>query len=85
MKKLRIAVEWEFGRTVSLFAFVDFHKNQKVLLSPVAKQYVVATLLKNIKICLGGGQACKYFRITPPTLREYLAPSNIRSRRSDGN
>ncbi|KAG2221574.1 hypothetical protein INT45_002588 [Circinella minor] len=76
MSKVRVAVEWEFGRTVNLFAFLDYHKNQKVWLSPVGAYYFVGVLFKNIKICLGGGQACKYFGIEPPTIYEYLEHGN---------
>ena len=76
MSKVRVAVEWEFGRTVNLFAFLDYHKNQKVWLSPVGAYYFVGVLFKNIKICLGGGQACKYFSVDPPTIHEYLEHGN---------
>ncbi|KAG2217747.1 hypothetical protein INT45_005468 [Circinella minor] len=76
MSKVRVAVEWEFGRTVNLFAFLDYHKDQKVWLSPVGAYYFVTVLFKNIKICLRGGQACKYFGIDPPTIHEYLEHGN---------
>ncbi|KAI7854300.1 hypothetical protein BDC45DRAFT_569405 [Circinella umbellata] len=76
MSKIRVAVEWEFGRTVNLFTFLDYHNNQKAWLSPVGAYYFVGVLFRNIKICLGGGQACKYFDVRPPTIDEYLEHGN---------
>ena len=37
MSKVRISVEWGFGKISQLFAFLDFKKNMKVLLQPVGK------------------------------------------------
>ncbi|QRV83921.1 DDE superfamily endonuclease [Ceratobasidium sp. AG-Ba] len=36
MSKVREAVEWSFGEVIRQFAFLDFYKNQKVLLQPVS-------------------------------------------------
>jgi len=72
MSKVRVCVEWEFGRIVGDFAFVDFKKNQKLYLQPVAKQFFVATLLKNCRNCVYGGETSTYFGLTPPTLEAYL-------------
>ena len=41
MNKVRISVEWGFGKISQLFAFLDFKKNMKVLLQPVGKYYLV--------------------------------------------
>ena len=49
---LNTAVEWGFGKIVQLFAFVNFHKNQKLYLQPVGKYYRVATLLTNCHTCM---------------------------------
>jgi hypothetical protein len=38
----------------TIFAFLDFKKNLKVLLQPVAKYYIVASLLINCHTCLYG-------------------------------
>ena len=65
-------VEWEFGKILQIFAFLDFRKNLKVLLSPIAKFYLVAGLLSNCHTCLYGSQTSRYFDLDPPQLEFYL-------------
>lgn len=72
MSKLRIIVEWEFGHVANLFAFLKYKPGQKMLLSRCALFYKIATLMKNIHICVNGGQSSSYFGISPPTLEEYM-------------
>ncbi|CAN0467460.1 unnamed protein product, partial [Laminaria digitata] len=57
----------------SKWAFVTHKPQQKYLLSPVAVQYRVATLLYNIHSCLNGtNQISQFFGVSPPSLKEYL-------------
>ena len=72
MSKIRECVEWGFGDIVCQFAFVDFKKNLKLFLQPVAKYYLVATLLTNCRTCLYGNQTSQYFGVDPPELEAYL-------------
>lgn len=73
MKAVRIAVEWEFGHVAKLFSFVRYKPEQKILHSRCGLFYEVATLMKNVHICVNGGnQTSKYFGIEPPTLEEYI-------------
>ena len=72
MSCVRESVEWEFGNILTLFAFLDFRKNLKVLLQPVAKYYLVGALLTNCHTCLYGNQTSRYFALPPPSLEEYL-------------
>ncbi|CAB1104801.1 unnamed protein product [Ectocarpus sp. CCAP 1310/34] len=73
MSHCRVAVEWGFKEMTSKWTFVDMKPQQKYLLSPVGKQYRVATLLSNIHSCLNGGnQISQFFDVQPPTLQEYL-------------
>lgn len=72
MSRARQAVEWGFGKIISEFAFVDFKKNQKLLLQQIGKMYTVATLLTNCHTCLYQGQTSSYFDIQPPSIEEYL-------------
>lgn len=65
MSKLRSSVEWTFGKVLSLFAFVDYTKNQKLFLQPVAKYYLVASLLTNCHTCLYGSVTSEYFYLSP--------------------
>ena len=73
MSKVRVSVEWGFGKIAQYFAFLDFKKNLKVLLQPVAKYYIVASLLINCHTCLYGSVTGKYFNLVPPSLETYLS------------
>ncbi len=72
MSSVRECVEWGFGKIVVQWAFLDFKKNQKILLQPVAKYYIVATLLTNCHTCIYGSQTGTYFGLCPPALETYL-------------
>ncbi|KAK7474943.1 hypothetical protein BaRGS_00033830 [Batillaria attramentaria] len=72
MSRVRQAVEWQFGKIVSLWAFVDFANNLKLNLSPVGKLYRLGALLTNCHACLYGNQTSDYFGLNPPSLDEYL-------------
>ena len=73
MSGVRIAVEWSYQKVIQLFAFVDFKKNRKMLLQPVARSYFTAVLLTNCHTCLHQNETSKLFSMDPPTLEEYLA------------
>ncbi|QRV95939.1 DDE superfamily endonuclease [Ceratobasidium sp. AG-Ba] len=72
MSKVREAVEWSFGEVIRQFAFLDFYKNQKVLLQPVGIFYAVGILLTNAHVILHGSQVSKFFDCPPPLLEEYF-------------
>ena len=72
MSSVREAFEWEFRKMLTQFAFLDFRKNLKVLLQPVAKYYLVGALLTNCHTCLFNSQTSQYFALVPPSLDEYL-------------
>ena len=52
MSAIRVTVEWTFGKVLQCFSFLDYKKNQKVLLQPIAKYYLVGALLTNCHTCL---------------------------------
>lgn len=73
LSKARVSVEWGFGNVKRLFAFVEYAKSQKILLSPIATLFKVAVLLTNIHVCITErSQSSVYFHVQPPTLEEYL-------------
>ena len=72
MSTVREAVEWSFGKLCSNFAFIDFHKNQKLFLQPVAKYLIVSTLLCNAHTCLYGSEIGRYFNLEAPTVEQYF-------------
>ena len=67
----RVSVEWGFGKICQNFAYLDFKKNLKVLLQPVGKYYMVASILINCHTCLYGSQTSTYFNVHPPSLESY--------------
>lgn len=72
MSKLRISVEWGFGKISQLFAFTEFAENQKIRLQPVGVYYLVAILLTNVHTCLNGSNTSSYFNCEPPSVQQYL-------------
>lgn len=72
MSKVRTCVEWGFGKICQNFAYLDFKKNLKVLLQPVGKYYLVASILINCHTCLYGSQTSTFFDLDPPSLETYL-------------
>lgn len=73
MSKVRISVEWGFGKICQNFAYLDFKKNLKVLLQPVGKYYLVASILANCHTCLYASQTSTYFNLDSPSLETYLS------------
>ena len=73
MSAVRASVEWVFGRIKTLFAFVDFSKNLRVMHGPEGMDFPVAGLLTNVHCCVNeGNQISDMFDIKPPSLTEYL-------------
>ncbi|VEN41877.1 unnamed protein product [Callosobruchus maculatus] len=72
MRRLRLTVEWGFQKTITKFAFLDFKKNQKLLLQDVESMYKVGVLLTNCHTTLYGSQTSQYFNIVPVGLAEYI-------------
>ena len=72
MGAVRISVEWTFGKILQQFAYLDFKKNQKVLLQPVGKYYLVGALLTNCHTCCYSSQTSTFFNLPPPSLESYL-------------
>lgn len=72
MKTVREAVEWSFGKTIRDFAFLDFKKNQKLLLQSIEIMYKTATILSNCHTCLYGNQISIFFNINTINLEDYL-------------
>ena len=72
MSAVRTSVEWNFGKVVTLFGFLDFKRNLKLYLQPVAKYYLVGALLTNCHTCLYGNETSSFFGVDPPVLEAYL-------------
>ena len=73
MSGVRIVVEWAYVKVLQLFPFVDFKKNQKLLLQPIAAPYYTAVLLTNCHRCVPIAEINTFLNIEPPRLEEYLS------------
>jgi hypothetical protein len=72
MSHCREPVEWCFKEVTQQFPFLDFSRNQKILLSPCGLFYLVGMLLVNAHTILHRPQIPQYFQCPPPTLEEYF-------------
>jgi nuclease HARBI1 len=72
MSRVRISVEWCFGKELSFFPFVDFKTNLKIHLQPVGSIYSVAVLLTNMQTCMKGSVTTSFFGLKAPELEFYL-------------
>jgi hypothetical protein len=72
MNRSRECVEWAFGKIIQYFAFLDFKKDLKVLLSPVAKYFIVGALLTNFHTCFYGSTTSSFFECSPPSISNYI-------------
>ena len=52
MSRVRISVEWGFGKILQYFSFLDFRKNQKVILQPIGKYFLVASITIVTHVCM---------------------------------
>ncbi|KAJ8702821.1 hypothetical protein PTI98_013619 [Pleurotus ostreatus] len=77
MSKVREPVEWVFGEITKQFPFLDFSRNQKLLLQPCALYYLVGILLCNAHTILHQPQTPQYFHCPPPSLDEYFHGNTI--------
>lgn len=73
MSKVRVSVEWGFGKICQNFAYLDFKKNLRILVQPIGKFYLVACILINCHTCLYGSLTGTFFDLDPPSLETYLS------------
>lgn len=71
LAKLRIPVEWSFGRVRNLWGGVE--QMTRVRLTPIALWWHIAVLLTNCYTCLYGSAVSDYFGVLPPEIEEYLS------------
>ena len=72
MSRIRVAVEWAFGKIVTRAKHIAFAMSMKLREIPVVKYFVVATLFANAHTCVYGCQQTPYFGVLPPSLFDYF-------------
>ena len=73
MSSVRVSAEWLFGLVSNFFKFIDFKKMQRIGVSPVAKVYIICSLLQNTHTCLYGNLISENFNLNPPQIRDYFS------------
>ncbi|KIJ23155.1 hypothetical protein M422DRAFT_196275 [Sphaerobolus stellatus SS14] len=66
MSKIREPIEWLFKEVSQKFTFLDFSRNQKILLTPCGLYYLVSLLLCNAHTILHYPEIPQYFSCLPP-------------------
>ena len=73
MSSARVSVEWLFGLVSNYFKFIDFKKMQRIGVSPVAKVYIICSLLQNAQTCLYGNLISENFNLNAPQIRDFFS------------
>jgi hypothetical protein len=77
MNAARVSIEHIFGRVVTLWAHIDFRKQQKLFHTNPGRAYLNAQFLTNCYTCMYSNQTTMQFKQRPPTLQEYLAMREV--------
>jgi len=72
MSSLRQSSEWGIGRVKSLWSYLEYKKNLRVLSMPLSMMFLLAVHLGNLHSCLYGNQTAQYFDCKELSLAEYL-------------
>jgi len=73
MSPERVAVEWGFGKVVSLWPFLDVRNNMKVLRMNVQTWIEAAFVLTNMHTCLYGSAVSRKYGLGRPNLDAYMS------------
>ena len=74
MKTSRISVEWEFGHILEHWAALHYRPGQKILTNmKLGQMYIVAAFLTNVFNCLRPSKTSIYFKLSPPSLEDYIS------------
>ena len=72
MSRVRVEVEHAIGWMPKMFPRLDHKRIQRVLLSPLAKEFRVAVLLVNAVSCISGNQTSQRIGLDTPSLYQYF-------------
>lgn len=77
LSKYRTTVEWGIGMVSMQWPRFRDKQYQRTGLTPVGREWMVATLLWNAKTCLGGNQISMAMGCNPPTLAQYFSSPSV--------
>ena len=73
MSKVRESVEWGFCQLTSSWPFFNARFSMQIFKIPVARYYIIAAFLSNLRNCKYPNQISDFFGCKPLNLEEYLA------------
>ena len=74
MSRLRISVEWSFGKVKYLFKSISFKMAQKLMKNQPVNDFIIATFFANCRTCYQwDGPFKNTFDVRPPSIEEYLS------------
>ena len=72
MSRIRVPIEWTFGRIKDTFAGYDYKKKNRLWGTECTNDWLVSTLLINAHSCLYGNEVHMKYGIPPPQLDDYF-------------
>ena len=73
MSSVRVSVEHAIGHITNLFPALDFTREEKLGLTPIAAKFLVACIFRNmVTVVRGANQISHYFDCQPPTPAEFF-------------
>jgi hypothetical protein len=71
MSRIRVLIEWIFGKITTIFAFLDYPKKLQMQKFPIGKHFVVGALLLNFHTCFYAGLTASQMGVMPPHPADY--------------
>jgi nuclease HARBI1 len=73
MSACRESIEWNFGSTKKLWAYLEFAPGLKLRHSAIGNIFLVASILRNAHTCLNGNITCVHFDCLPPIFEHWIS------------
>ena len=74
MSRARVSVEHAIGNVCNLFPALDYKREEKMGITPIALKYTVACIMRNfITVVRGSNQISDFFDCPPPSINEYFS------------
>ncbi|KAI5776919.1 hypothetical protein EDC01DRAFT_624732 [Geopyxis carbonaria] len=72
MSGMRLSVRPGLGTISTLWSFISYRRNLKLVKSPVGSYFIMAVLFCNIHLCVYGNESSKRFGCNTSILPVYL-------------
>lgn len=70
--RVRISVEWFYSEVNKYWTRCVYKRTLRLHAAPVGLMYKAALLLTNFRSCIYPNEISRFFKVTPPTLEDYL-------------